>query len=120
MNHTQPDNDTINRDIAEWRGWKFIPSHDVQVGHVFRAVPEYWIDQSGEIANDIPSFTNSHDACAEALQNMSAEQLNEYDYALTKSWLGDPSSNRFQRRIHLATPAQKALAIWRVVKGENK
>lgn len=56
----------LNRTIAEWEGWMFIPSRDIYISGQLQAVPEEWESPDGNYRDASPNYTSDLNACHEA------------------------------------------------------
>lgn len=123
----EPTEQEINRAIAEWMGWTVRHTH---VGPIDFTV---LVDPSGKATDStsghhpigvglpVPSYTTSHDACHQALERMGSVNRDKVLSVL----YGNHDDTQLVRAIVresvlCATAHQKALAIYRVVKGEGR
>lgn len=71
MSANKRSDNELNRIIAEWMGWRFIPEHDAAfttpAGSVY---PESWHDPDGNEAMDIPSYCTDLNAIREAVYKL--------------------------------------------------
>ena len=58
----------LNRIIAEWYGWKFIPSRDIYISGQVQAMPEEWESPNGDYHDDIPGYCVDLNAVHEAIR----------------------------------------------------
>lgn len=110
----EPTEQEINRGIAEWMGWK-LSTNPIGGMTTFTHI-------SGEsrIAYDMPSYTTSHDACHQALERMGGDQRDAFLREIQIIVGDDETENGWFWACVAATAHQKALAIYRVVKGEGR
>ena len=106
----------LNRTIAEWEGWKFVPEHDVSfitpAGH---AMPEGWTDPEGEPYSIPPNYCRDLNACHAAENKWCDQSLEEelkYYPALTSVTVPDNSPTR-------ATSRQRAEALVAVIEQQK-
>ena len=94
--------------IAEWCGWKFVPSHDV--GGV--AIPEYWEnDQRIHEIDELPDYLSDLNAIHEAEERCNSSQCIEYIKRLQDVVGGVPGCFAH----HCADAAQRAEALCRTL-----
>lgn len=127
----EPTETEINRGIAEWMGWteiQKVPFTTDKPLHVHYEVQQGWSPKDAKGMSEfvaIPCFTTSHDACHEALERMTEEQFCEWHEVLldlvgVKDESDEDQSVLLVRRVMAATAHQKALAIYRVIKGGHQ
>lgn len=127
MNPDKRIDEELNRVIAEWCGWKFVPEHDVSfstpAGHV---MPEGWTDPEGEPYSIPPNYCRDLNACHEAEGKLELQQSGQFaevlkSVVLETTKLPWVDAGSFAH-IH-ATARQRAEAIVRVIeqqKGSNE
>lgn len=115
----EPTEREINRAINEWMGYSI---------HIDKRGIAWLVRPDGSIkvgnANDTeapweyaPRYTTSHNECHQALERMTEMQVLDYDSFL-EDIVGGDFIHSYVKQIR-ATAHQKALAIYRVVKGES-
>lgn len=123
----EPTEQEINRGIAEWMGYSI---------HIDKRGIAWLVRPDGSIkvgnANDTeapweyaPRYTTSHNECHQALERMTDPQFCEWHEVLldlvgVKDESDEDQSVLLVRRVMAATAHQKAIAIYRVVKGEGR
>lgn len=55
-------NEELNAVIARWRGWRFIPSHDMYISGQVQAVPEEWEHDDHGRASSPPDYCSDANA----------------------------------------------------------
>ena len=97
----------LNRTIAEWEGWKFVPEHDVSfitpAGH---AMPEGWTDPEGEPYSIPPNYCRDLNACHEAEGKL--DYIQQYEYA-----------DQLFMKLTFATARQRAEALVAVIEQQK-
>ena len=72
----------LNRTIAEWEGWMFIPSRDIYISGQLQAVPEEWESPDGNYRDASPNYTSDLNACHEAKKKLLGCSTGWVDFAL--------------------------------------
>ena len=113
----------LNRTIAEWMGWKFVPERDVSfttpAGH---AMPEGWTDPQGEPYSIPPNYCRDLNACHEAEKQGlgSSTAWVEFTLALINVLQADNMSEVDGITCTLqATARQRAEALVRVIEQQK-
>jgi hypothetical protein len=107
--------------IAEWMGWKFIPSHDRADGenyHALVATPEMWASPDGELQSEPPNYHEDLNAFQLVWQHMTNVQQNQWADLIHTMILGVTVNHQCNlvcfTRVATATAAQRAEAFCRM------
>ena len=122
MNTDQRTDEELNRVIAEWCGWMFIPARDIYISGQLQAVPEEWESPNGDYHDNLPNYCRDLNACHEAEMRLFLQGEGE---------AGDPYVRR--RYLHAldaitgdqwntvsATARQRAEALVRVIESSKQ
>lgn len=127
--NTDPRADTeLNRIIAEWCGWKLIPSRDIYISGQLHAVPEEWESPNGDYHDELPNYCRDLNAVHEAELRLDDKLSRRFDGHLLRLlgfdkfivMFNDDGSSTEEfaemcRLLRRATARQRAEALVRVI-----
>jgi len=103
----------INRVIAEWCGWRLIPSHDIYISGQTQAVPEEWESPNGDYHDELPNYCGDLNACHEAESKLPVEyQMKAAVYVYNNH---RPKGAKASWTMYHAAARQRAEALVRTI-----
>lgn len=117
MNTDTRSDEELNRVIAEWCGWKFVPSRDIYICGQLQAVPEEWVDPGSESYNAPPNYCRDLNACHEAEKRLNREQLVDYCSFRLRYTTGEGMASDY--KMICATARQRAEALVKVIEQQK-
>jgi len=118
MNTDTRSDEELNRVIAEWCGWKFVPSRDIYICGQLQAVPEEWVDPGSESYNAPPNYCRDLNACHEAEGKLDDEQFDLFRWILWDA-VKKPTINAWFRAHLSAEARQRAEALVKVIEQQK-
>lgn len=112
----------LNRTIAEWMGWKLIPSHDIYISGQLQAVPEEWESSNGDYHDELPNYCRDLNACHEAEGKILEDADTGYAYDCELNVVCKVFEDgilTFKNMWH-ATARQRAEALVAVIESQQK
>lgn len=97
----------INRAIAEYLGWKFIPYHDDGIGSATR---ERWLDPDGDIGLTPPDYSSDLNAIRSAVLTLDNSHRTRFVIDSVKV-VDSGESYTFQHRFNLLTLGPREMSI---------
>jgi len=70
MNTDTRTDDELNKVIAEWCGWRFLPSQDIYIAGIDQALPEHWEDPDEAAHEQCPNYCQDLNAVHEAIAKL--------------------------------------------------
>lgn len=121
--NTDPRTDAeLNRIIAEWCGWKLIPSRDIYISGQLQAVPAEWESPNGDYYDELPNCCTDLNAMHEAENKILEDADTGYAYDCALNEVVQPLEDgllNFMKLWH-ATARQRAEALVRVIEEAAK
>jgi len=118
MNPNQRTDEELNKVIAEYCGWMFVPSQDVYIAGMDQALPEHWEDPDEAAHENCPNYCRDLNACHEAEGKLDEEQFDLFRAILWQSVIATTISAWF--RAHLSSTArQRAEALVKVIEQQK-